>query len=161
MRSLQRRKQDMWFVQRSLDTMSLGNTYTYTKPIHKRYSVSPTSGSVYEGYFGVLPTYDRYIICYEHDFIPEEGTMVYIDKKPEIGDDGYLVLGNDGEPTVKPDYTVSKIARTEKGVKTRIGISKVADKDSDSDSEDEDEDDTTTNTGTDDNSDDDGDLSLG
>ncbi len=125
MRSLQKRKQTVWFVHREKDDSSIEPVFVYDTPIKKRMSVSGTAGSVYQSYFGVLPTYDRYLITYEKDFKPDEGTMVYVDKTPEI-EDGEIVLRPDREPTVKPDYVVDKVTWTLKGTKTRIGIKKVS-----------------------------------
>lgn len=126
MRSLQRRKQNIWFVHRERDDSRLEQIYVYDKPIKKYYSVSPTSGTPFESYYGVIPSYDRYIVCFEHDYIPKEGTLVYIDRVPEIDANGNLVIGEDLAPTVLPDYVVSKNARTKKGLTTRIGISKLS-----------------------------------
>ena len=125
MRSLQRRKQDVWFVHRERDDSQLDQIYTYDKPVHKRFSVSPTSGNPMESYYGSVPTYDRYIVCYEHDYVPKEGTLVYVDRIPELdATTGELVIGEDRAPTVLPDYVVAKNARTKKGVVVRIGIKK-------------------------------------
>ena len=135
MRGSQKRKQDVYFVNRSADSTHLGSPYIYTKPIKKRMSVSPTAGSMYSSYFGQIPAYDRYLITYEHDFLPKEGTLVYVDKTPELDTQGNLVIGENGEPTVKPDYSVAKIGWTKNGVTTRIGITKIDDIDDEEEEE--------------------------
>lgn len=131
MRSLERRKQNIWFVTRTKDDSNIEPSFIYSKPIKKRMSVSDTSGSPHHDYYGVLPTYDRYLISYEHGFKPAEGTLVYVDKTPEIDRDGELVLTEFSEPTVMPDYVVDRLAWTKKGTKTRIGIKLLPDGDSD------------------------------
>lgn len=125
MRNATRRKQDIWFVGRERDDSSIDPSYIYGKPIKKRFSVSPTSGYPTEANFGLLPTYDRYIISYDRDFSPEEGTYLYVDRTPELDEYKMLVLDEEtAEPTVKPDYILKRIAYTQKGVVTRYGIDK-------------------------------------
>lgn len=131
MRSLERRKQDIWFVTRTKDDSNIEPSFIYSKPIKKRMSVSDTSGSRHHEYYGAIPTYDRYLITYEHGFKPNEGTYVYVDAIPEIDRQGNLVLLENGDPTVKPDYVVDRLAWTEKGTKTRIGIKLLSDGDFD------------------------------
>lgn len=124
MRSATRRKQDIWFVSRERDDSGIEPVYIYSKPILKRLSVSPTSGTPAEMNFGLLPTYDRYVISYDRNFKPEEGTYLYVDKTPELDADGNLVLNESGEPSVKPDYILKRIAYTLRGVVSRYGINK-------------------------------------
>lgn len=129
MRNATRRKQDVWFVNRTKDDSQIDPAYTYDKPTKHRFSVSSTSGSPAEMTFGILPTYDRYMISYDRKFKPVEGMYLYIDKTPEIDTDGYLVLNDNNEPTVKPDYILDRIYDTKKGILARYGIKKVSDKD--------------------------------
>lgn len=129
MRSATRRKQDVWFVNRDKDDSKLEPVYTYDKPEKHRFSVSSTSGIPAEMNFGILPTYDRYMISYDRQFKPIEGMYLYVDKTPEIDDDGMLVLNSDNEPTIKPDYILDRIFDTQKGILARYGIRKVSDKD--------------------------------
>lgn len=130
MRSATRRKQDVWFVTRQKDDSGIDPVYVYGKPERHRMSVSPTSGMPAELNFGLLPTYDRYMISYDRRYKPEEGTYLYVDKAPEINrTTGVLVLDENGEPTVKPDYILDRIYDTKKGVLARYGIRKTSDKD--------------------------------
>lgn len=130
MRNSTRRKQDVWFVSREKDDSRVEPMYIYGIPEKHRMSVSPTSGSPTEMVFGLLPTYDRYMISYDRNFHPEEGTFLYVDKTPEIDpDNGTLILDDDNAPTVKPDYVLDRIYDTQKGVLARYGIRKVSDKD--------------------------------
>ena len=129
MRNATRRKQDIWFVTRDKDDSSVDPKYVYGKPEKHRMSVSPTSGMPTELNFGLLPTYDRYMISYDRKFHPEEGTYLYVDKTPEINNEtGELVLNENDVPTVKPDYILDRILDTQKGILARYGIRKTSDK---------------------------------
>ena len=130
MRNSTRRKQDVWFVTRQKHDNGVDPVYIYGIPEKHRMSVSPTSGMPTEFNFGLLPTYDRYMISYDRDFHPEEGTYLYVDKIPEIEKrTGKLVLDSHDEPSVKPDYILDRIYDTQKGVLARYGIRKTSDKD--------------------------------
>ena len=139
MRNSTRRKQDIWIVNRTRDDSGIDPFYTYSKPEKHRFSVSSTSGTPAELNFGILPTYDRYMISYDRKFKPVEGMYLYIDKVPEIESDGSLTLNSDNEPTVKPDYILDRIYDTKKGVLARYGIKKVSDKDGEIEEDDTDE----------------------
>lgn len=131
MRNSTRRKQNIWFVNRTKDDSQIDPAYTYDKPEKHRFSVSSTSGMPAEMNFGILPTYDRYMVSYDRKFQPVEGMYLYIDKVPEIDQEtGMLVLNEEtNEPTVKPDYILDRIYDTKKGILARYGIRKVSDKD--------------------------------
>lgn len=129
MRNATRRKQDIWFVNRTKDDSNIDPAYTYDKPEKHRLSVSSTSGSPAEMNFGILPNYDRYMVSYDRKFQPVEGMYLYIDKTPELDENGDLVLNESNEPTVKPDYILDRIYDTKKGILARYGIKKVSDKD--------------------------------
>ena len=127
MRNATRRKQEVWFVSRQKDDSGVEPIYVYGKPEMHRMSVSSTSGSPAEMNFGLLPTYDRYMISYDRNFHPVEGTYLYVDKTPEVDCcTGELVLNNNGEPNVKPDYILDRIYDTQKGVLARYGIRKIS-----------------------------------
>lgn len=129
MRNATRRKQDVWFVTREKDDSGIEPVYVYGKPEKHRMSVSPTSGSPTELNFGILPTYDRYMISYDREFQPEEGVFLYVDKTPEIdAQTKELIVDENNEPTVKPDYVLDRIYDTQKGVLARYGIRKISDK---------------------------------
>ena len=130
MRSATRRKQDVWFVTRQKYDNGVDPVYIYGKPEKHRMTVSPTSGMPAELNFGLLPTYDRYMISYDRNFHPTEGTYLYVDKTPEIDiSTGNLVLDSHDEPAVKPDYILDRVYDTQKGVLARYGIRKTSDKD--------------------------------
>ena len=129
MRSATRRKQNIWFVIRAKDDSEVEPLYIYSKPELHRFSVSSTSGIPAEMNFGILPTYDRYVISYDRKFQPTEGMYLYVDKTPELDSEGNLALTENNEPTVKPDYILDRIYDTKKGILARYGIRKVSDKD--------------------------------
>ena len=72
-----------------------------------------------------MPDYDRYITCFDRNFNPQESDVFWIDKIPEINDDGSLVLDESGKPTVPPDYVLVKIINSQKSNVARYGISKI------------------------------------
>ena len=128
MRNATRRKQPIWFVSRTRDDSGIEPVYVYGKPEMHRFSVSSTSGSPIESTFGILPSYDRYIISYDRKFKPVEGMYLYVDKTPEL-DGEYLAVDEDGELVTKPEYILDKIYDTQKGILARYGIKKVSDSD--------------------------------
>ena len=130
MRNATRRKQKMWFVLRTVDDTAMDRVYTYSKPIVRRFSVSTTNSSPVEENFGILPAYSRYFISYRKNISDlEEGMYMYVDKEPELDASGNLVLDEDGEPTVKPDYLLHRIYQTEKGTISRCYIKNLAHED--------------------------------
>ena len=129
MRNATRRKQDIWFVSRTRDDSHMNPSFSYSKPEKHRFSVSSTSGVPLEASFGLLPNYDRYIVSYDRKFKPTEGMFLYVDKTPELDENGYLVVNERGKITVKPDYILDRIMDTQKGILARYGIKKVSDKD--------------------------------
>lgn len=126
MRSLQRRKQDVWFTTATKSDSHIEKTTTYSNPIKKRCSVSSTSGAPHELPVGVVTEYSRYLIIYDMDFQPEEGTLLFVDKIPELTATGKLRVDINGNPYTTPDYVIAKNARTLKGTVARYGIKKIA-----------------------------------
>ena len=128
MRSPSRLKQKVWFSKITEDSSSIDPVITYSKPIMKRFTVSATAGLPEEIAAGIVPTYDRYITSYDREFckVAEEGMAVWVDKIPQIGDSGNLIMADDGiTPVTPPDYTLKKILATQRGKAFRYGISKI------------------------------------
>ena len=128
MRSPSRLKQKVWFSKITEDSSSIDPVITYSKPIMKRFTVSATAGLPEEIAAGIVPTYDRYITSYDREFckVAEEGMAVWVDKIPQIGDSGNLIMADDGiTPVTPPDYTLKKILATQRGKVFRYGISKI------------------------------------
>ena len=127
MRNLQRQTQDLYFSVKTFRTDGIDEVSVYSKPEKHKFSVS-SSGSTPETYAnGIVPDYDRYITSFDRSFQPIEGMQVWVDVTPEIDYNGYLVLDEDGLPTVMPDYTLRRKVDTKKGNVARYLIKKNGD----------------------------------
>lgn len=127
MRCLLRQTQELWFSVKSMGYTGIDETSVYTKPEMHKFSVSAT-GSTPEDYaVGIVPDYDRYITSFDRKFQPIEGMQVWVDVEPELDNDGNLVMTNDGEPTVPPDYTLKRKVDTKMGNVARYLIKKNGD----------------------------------
>ena len=124
MRGLVRQKQKVYWSRISEKTQGLDRIKVYEKPVLYSFSVSSTAGTPEEIAAGIVPDYDRYITSFNRNFHPQEADIFWIDRIPQIREDGSLILDEDGEPTVLPDYTLKKILDTQKGNIARYGISK-------------------------------------
>ena len=126
MRSLQRRKQDIWITKASRSDDSIEGRTFYSKPIKVSASVSNTSGTPHELPVGIVAEYSRYFILFDTTINIEEGMCLFVDKTPQLNFSGYLETDYNGNPYTKPDYVVSHIMRTKKGTIFRYGIRKIA-----------------------------------
>lgn len=124
MRGLVRQKQKVYWSRITEKTKRLDRIKVYEKPVLYSFSVSSTAGTPEEIAAGIVPDYDRYITSFNRNFHPQEADIFWIDRIPQISEDGSLILNKDGEPTVLPDYTLKKILDTQKGNIARYGISK-------------------------------------
>lgn len=130
MRSLVSNRQTVWFTQVSETQDEIDTIKKYSNPVKKRMEVSSTSGTPEETAAGIIPAYDRYITLYKEKhkqtFKPEEGDMVFVDRKPSLNGDGSLKMEADNKtPVVSPDYIIVKIIDTHKGKIARYGIKRV------------------------------------
>lgn len=127
MRCLLRQTQELWFSVKKMGFTGIDETSTFTKPQKFKFTVSAT-GSTPEDYAaGIVPDYDRYITSFDRTFNPIEGTQVWVDVTPELDENGYIKLTNDGEPTVPPDYTLKRRVDTKMGNVARYLIKKNGD----------------------------------
>lgn len=124
MRGLEIQKQNVWFVEKTTDDSMYEATITYSKPVKKRVSVSATASMPDENYAGTVPSYDRYITCFDIKFSPKEGTLLYVDAEPELSEDGSLVLDESGNPKTENDYVLVSRMDTKKGTTAKYGIKK-------------------------------------
>lgn len=129
MRGLVRQKQKVYWSRITEKTERLDRIKVYEKPVLYSFSVSSTAGTPEEIAAGIVPDYDRYITSFNRNFHPQEADIFWIDRIPQISEDGSLILNKDGEPTVLPDYTLKKILDTQKGNIARYGISKKGNED--------------------------------
>ena len=151
MRSLQRRKQDIWLCWAIVGDESIEPTATYTKPVKIRVTVSNTSGTPHELPVGTVAEYSRYFISFDRDFHPEEGMVLFVDRTPRLTDEGELELKENGDPVTRPDYVLTHVMDTARGTIARYGIKKIA-------GEEEEEEETPDDQGDDDEQDDQDDL---
>lgn len=127
MRCLLRQTQEIWFSVKSMAYTGIDETSVFSKPEMHKFSVSPT-GSTPEDYAaGIVPDYDRYITSFDRNFQPIEGMQCWIDVTPEIDQEGNLVMTEDGEPTVFPDYTLKRKVDTKMGTVARYLVKKNGD----------------------------------
>ena len=130
MRSPSRLRQKIWSsvlreVEDGIDIIE-----KYDRPKEHHLAVSATSGTVEEIAAGIVPAYDRYIVCYDRrgkGFRGEavEGMGLWIDRIPELDENGELVLKKNKSPVTPPDYTLDKIMDSQKSIVARYGIVKV------------------------------------
>ena len=127
MRSLQRRKQDVWTTIATRNDETIEGSTTYSKPEKHRFTVSNTTGTPHELPVGIVAEYNRYIVSFDRDFKPVEGMMFYVDVVLVLdAETKELILDENGEPITKPDYVLNHIGDTQKGTIARYGIKKVA-----------------------------------
>lgn len=125
MRGRLRQKQSTWISTVTEKDNGMDKILVYSNPQKKSISVSATAGTPEELSAGIVPDYDRYITVFDRTFQPKEGYVLWIDVVPEISEDGTLVLDEDNNPTVLPDYRLKRILDTQKGQIARYGIAKI------------------------------------
>lgn len=122
MRSLQRQTQELWFSVKTMGYSGIDEVSIYSTPEMHKFTVSATGSTPDDFAVGIVPDYDRYITSFDRNFDPIEGMQVWVDVTPELDDYGELVLTDDGEPTVYPDYTLRRKVDTKKGTVARYLI---------------------------------------
>lgn len=127
MRGLKRQKQSVYWSRVTEELDGIDTVPRYQKPELHFLSVSATAGTPEELSAGIMPDYDRYITNFGRSFKPKTADVFWIDCKPELTDAGELVLGEDGEPTVPPDYRLKKVLDTQRGNVARYGIKYIGD----------------------------------
>lgn len=127
MRGLKRQKQSVYWS-RVIETLDgIDTMQTYQKPEKHFISVSATAGTPEELSAGYVPDYDRYITCFDRTFHPQVADVFWIDRKPELDEDGNLIIDDNGLPTTPPDYRLKKVLDTQKGNVARYGIKYIGD----------------------------------
>ena len=125
MRGLVRQKQSVYWSRITEELDGIDTTQKYQNPELHRFSVSATAGTSEELASGYVPEYDRYITSFDRNFNPQESDVFWIDRMPEINEDGSLILDESGTPTVSPDYVLVKILNSQKSNVARYGIKKI------------------------------------
>ena len=126
MRSLQRRKQDVWITTETRSDSSIEGSVSYSKPVKIRVTVSNTSGTPHELPVGIVAEYSRYLVSFDRDLVLNEGDLLFVDITPDITANGALRVDINGNPYTAPDYVVSNIMDTQKGTIARYGIKRIA-----------------------------------
>ena len=132
MRGRKRQKQKIWVTRVDkrpiiIDGKNTGEKFdAYSKPVLYWCSVSATAGTPQEIGSGIVPNYDRDVTVFNGEIF-HEGELIFVDTIPQLDSSGNLVsVGDYEEPVTKPDYSVKKVMRTQKGMVSRYGISKRA-----------------------------------
>lgn len=125
MRGLKRQKQTIYWSRITERLDGINTVTVYEKPKKLLMSVSATAGTSEEIASGYVPGYDRYITCFDRTFQPKEADVFWVDRMPEINEDGSLILDESGTPTVSPDYVLVKILNSQKSNVARYGIKKI------------------------------------
>ncbi len=128
-RSARKLRQDIYVTNVTEARSGIDRVRYWDTPVKYRLSVSATTGfpSVFGA--GIVPDYDREITVYWGQFTgfnPKPGTLLYVDVTPELDENGDLVLTDDGEPTVEPDYVVVRMISSQRSQISRYGIKKVS-----------------------------------
>ena len=126
MRSLARRKQDVWITKETRSDASIEGSVSYSNPVLIHVTVSNTSGTPHELPVGIVAEYSRYLISYDRGLELEEGDLLFVDITPDLTPNGALRVDINGTPYTSPDYVVSNIMDTAKGTIARYGIRKIA-----------------------------------
>ena len=131
MRSRTRKKQDVWVAEKTQVEDGISLVDVYGTPESHRATVSLTSGTPHGWGFGFLADYDRYMTTHEKDWIPAEGSAVWVDVSPVLDDNGELVteVNDDGDTVYvsPPDYIVKRLNYSLKSPITKIWLKKLGD----------------------------------
>ena len=117
-------RQKCWYSKKETVGSGFQKKEVYIKPVLKYLTVSATAGIVDNLSVGLVPEYDRTITSFEK--LPvDEGYVWWIDRTPQLEDDGELSVNEDGTPVTPPDYSLVKILSSQKQIVQRYGISKI------------------------------------
>lgn len=92
-------------------------------PVECSANISAAKGETSTRQFGESESYDKVIVM-DKDAPPiDEYTVLWVDKTPQVNEDGSLVTNEEGEILTPHDYIVKKVAKSLNSVS--IAISKV------------------------------------
>ena len=97
---------------------------SYTDPMKMCGNISAAQGEIQSRQFGESETYDKVIVLDNPNAPIDEYSILWVDSRPELTEDGHLALNDKGEVKTPHDYIVKKVARSLNSVS--IAISKVA-----------------------------------
>ena len=126
MRSASRERQKVWFSRKTEKQDGIDTIEVYDKPIMKLLAVSVGTGFPTEIAAGIVPDYDRTVVSYDKSFQPLEGDVLWVDREPELDEEGNLKLEDDEvTPTVPPDYIIKRIEQSQKSLTVKYRIVKI------------------------------------
>lgn len=126
MRSASRERQKVWFSRKTEKQDGIDTIEVYDKPVMKLLAVSVGSGFPTEIAAGIVPDYDRTVVSYDKSFQPLEGDVLWVDREPELDEEGNLKLEDDeATPTVPPDYIIKRIEQSQKSLTVKYRIVKI------------------------------------
>ena len=95
----------------------------YGNPVKVYGNISSAQGEMQTLQFGESETYDKVIVLGNPTTSIDEYSILWVDTKPTLSENGTLVLNADGGVETPHDYVVKKVARSLNSVS--IAISKV------------------------------------
>ncbi len=126
MRSASRERQKVWFSRKTEKQDGIDTIEVYDKPVVKLLAVSVGTGFPTEIAAGIVPDYDRTVVSYDKSFQPLEGDVLWVDREPELDEEGNLKLEDDEvTPTVPPDYIIKRIEQSQKSLTVKYRIVKI------------------------------------
>lgn len=120
MRQLERERRGVWVaryedkvpVVNELGYMTGEYAVRYGKPELLTPTVSPRSGNSWGDGFGIGVDCDRTLVLDRVGVGVDEACVLWVDVRPELDEDGLIVLGDDGLPTVQNDYRAVMVAES-------------------------------------------------
>lgn len=97
---------------------------TYGEPTKLFGNVSAAQGEMQTRQFGESESYDKVIVLDNPNIPIDEYSILWVDSRPELTDDGHLARNDKNEVKTPHDYIVKKVARSLNSVS--IAISKVS-----------------------------------
>lgn len=119
MRSMERNKQTIYYAlfQSKIPILDdegneTGESGTgYSSPVKFRIRVSPNKGESENNAFGKSLEYDRVMSTADKSFPIDEFSILWIDREPELQEDGSYYLNTNGSQKTGHDYAVARVAK--------------------------------------------------
>ena len=99
------------------------NSITYSNPVQCEANISPAQGEAAVRQFGEDVRYDRVLVMEDPNTPIDELAVLWIDREPELNDDGTLKTSESGAVLTPWDYIVKGVARSLNSVS--IAVSRV------------------------------------
>lgn len=99
------------------------SSITYGNPVRCRANISPAQGEAAVRQFGEDLRYDRILVMDDPGTPIDELAVLWIDREPELNDDGTLATSENGTALTPWDYVVKGVARSLNSVS--IAVSRV------------------------------------